>query len=240
MLTMAAPIAIAEGMGLFGQEWPSGSAVGGSIEPPASAAACVPSDTCRWDALCVPYLEDPASRAALDLGEGWSRAWNAEWRINGAELVCPVRDLASVPVLRAAPVRHFSFSTKQRHRPGLEYVASTKAMHGFESIEEQKVLLALDFAAQVTGVLSQPFRLRYRAGRRALSHTPDLLAVTESACCVIDVRPASVGSRRANIFGLPCSLVHLPQAPTAMRNANTSVRPGESSTAPDPTPTYTS
>lgn len=191
MLTMAALVAIAGGVGLFEQGWSAGPAVGGSTELRAGAAARVPSDTCSWDALCASWVEDPASRAALDLGERWSRAWSAEWRIDGAELVCPVRDLASVPVARAAPVRHFSFATRQRHRPGLEYVSSTGALHGFESIEEQKVLLALDFAADVIGVLSQPFRLRYRAAGKMLSHTPDLLAVTESGCWVIDVRPAA-------------------------------------------------
>jgi hypothetical protein len=191
MLTVVALIAIAGGVGLFEQGWPSGPVAGGSTEPPAGAAMRVPSDTCSWDALCIPYVEDPASRAVLDLGDGWSRAWSAEWRINGAELVCSVRDLASVPVSRAAPVRHFSFATRQRHRPGLEYVASTGAMHGFESMEEQRVLLALDFAAQVVGVLSQPFRLTYRAAGRMLRHTPDLLAVTASGCWVIDVRPAA-------------------------------------------------
>ena len=191
MLTVVALIAIAGGVGLFELGWPSGPAAGGLFGPPAGAAVRVPSDMCSWDALCLPYVEDPASRAALDLGEGWSRAWSAEWRINGTELACPVGDLASVPVSQAAPVRHFSFATRQRHRPGLEYVASTGTMHGFESIEEQKVLLALDFAAQVVGVLSQPFRLRYRAAGKTLNHTPDLLAVTESGCWVIDVRPAA-------------------------------------------------
>lgn len=191
MLTVVARIAIAGGVGLFELGWSSGPTAGGSNKPPAGAGVRVRSDTCSWDALCLPYVEDPASRAALDLGEGWSRAWSAEWRINGAELVCPVRDLASVPVSRAAPMRHFSFATRQRHRPGLEYVASTAAMHGFESMEEQKVLLALDFAAQVVGVLSQPFLLRYRAAGRSLNHTPDLLAVTESGCWVIDVRPGA-------------------------------------------------
>ena len=38
-------------------------------------------------------------------------------------------------------------------------------------MEEQKVLLALDFAADVVGVLSQPFRLRYRAAGKMLNHT---------------------------------------------------------------------
>ena len=137
-LTVVGPVAIAGGVGLYEQGRPYDLAAGRSVGSPAGAAARVPSDTCSWDALCIPYVEDPASREALDLGDGWSRTWSAEWRINGAELVCPARDLASMPGSRAAPMRHFSFATAQRHRPGLEYVTNTRAMHGFESMEEQK------------------------------------------------------------------------------------------------------
>ncbi|MFI9842814.1 hypothetical protein ACIHFD_37680 [Nonomuraea sp. NPDC051941] len=42
-------------------------------------------------------------------------------------------------------------------------MVSTGRMHGFESLEEQKLLLALDFAGAVMEVLPQPFRLRFEA-----------------------------------------------------------------------------
>lgn len=52
---------------------------------------------------------------------------------------------------------------------------STGRHHGFESLEEARLLLALDFL-QVREVLPQPFRLEFvhRDGR--MEHTPDFLA----------------------------------------------------------------
>jgi hypothetical protein len=49
----------------------------------------------------------------------------------------------------------------QRHRPGLQFMVSTGRHHGFESLEEARVLLALDFAGDVTDVVSQPLKLRF-------------------------------------------------------------------------------
>jgi hypothetical protein len=40
----------------------------------------------------------------------------------------------------------------------LQYLVSTGRHHGFESVAEQRLLLALDFAADLADVLSQPFR----------------------------------------------------------------------------------
>jgi hypothetical protein len=45
------------------------------------------------------------------------------------------------------PWRHFGWRTRQRHRPGLQFLVSTGRHHGFESLEEQRFLLALDFPA---------------------------------------------------------------------------------------------
>ncbi|MEV0482298.1 hypothetical protein AB0I69_17030 [Streptomyces sp. NPDC050508] len=43
---------------------------------------------------------------------------------------------------------------KQRHRPGLEVMASTGRKHGFESLEEMRLLVALDFLS-ASEVLAQ-------------------------------------------------------------------------------------
>jgi len=59
-------------------------------------------------------------------------------------VVCPVRDLGSFPVPGCEPVRRFSWSRRQRHRPGLQFMVSTGLHHGFESLEEARLLLALD------------------------------------------------------------------------------------------------
>jgi hypothetical protein len=88
-------------------------------------------------------------------------------------------------------VRRFAWRTGQRHRPGLQYLVSTGRHHGFESIAEQRLLLALDFAAGVVELFSQPFRLRYtttHAGWR--EHIPDFLAATTAGPVLVDVRPA--------------------------------------------------
>ena len=57
--------------------------------------------------------------------------------------------------------RAFSWARTQHHRPGLQYMVSTGRHHGFESIEEARVLLALDFAGDIVDVVSQPLRLRF-------------------------------------------------------------------------------
>lgn len=87
-------------------------------------------------------------------------------------------------------MRRFSWRSGQRHRPGLQYLVSTGRHHGFESVAEQRVLLALDFAGDVTEVLAQPFRLRFATSAGWREHVPDFLAVTGTGRWLIDVRPA--------------------------------------------------
>ena len=55
-------------------------------------------------------------------------------------------------------MRGFTWRAKQRHRPKLEVMASTGRKHGFESLEELRLLVALDFL-RASEVLSQPFLL---------------------------------------------------------------------------------
>jgi hypothetical protein len=76
-------------------------------------------------------------------GRGWVRRWSASWRVGDGEVVTPVRDLAHTPISDCRPVRRFAWSTGQRNRPGLQYVVSTGRHHGFESIAEQRLLVAL-------------------------------------------------------------------------------------------------
>ncbi|MET9250877.1 hypothetical protein [Nonomuraea sp. NPDC003709] len=72
-------------------------------------------------------------------------------------------------------------------------MVSTGRMHGFESLEEQKLLLALDFAGAVIEVLPQPFRLRFEADNGFGEHVPDFLAVLrDGSAWLFDVRPASL------------------------------------------------
>jgi hypothetical protein len=58
-------------------------------------------------------------------------------------------------------MRWFSWQRDQRHRPGLEFMVSTGRLHRHESLKESGLLLALDFAGEVSEVLSQPLRFRF-------------------------------------------------------------------------------
>ncbi|KPI22246.1 hypothetical protein OV320_1657 [Actinobacteria bacterium OV320] len=49
---------------------------------------------------------------------------------------------------------------------------------GAESLEESRVLLALDFAGDVVYVVSQPLKISFGICVKRRSHTPDHLAVT--------------------------------------------------------------
>jgi hypothetical protein len=68
-------------------------------------------------------------------------------------------------------------------------MVSTGRHHGFESLEEARLVLALDFAGQVREVVSQPFRLRSTTQAGAGEHVPDVLAVTGDGTWLFDVRP---------------------------------------------------
>jgi hypothetical protein len=147
----------------------------------------IPSDVCRLDDLVLAYGIDSAVRDRLLLDESRSRRWSATWCFDGDEVAWPVRDVSAVPLLFSEPVRRFTWRARQRHRPGLQYMVSTGRHHGFESLEEQRLLLALDFLT-VGEVLPQPFRLLFaHVGGRG-EHTPDFLAVMPDGG-LLDVRP---------------------------------------------------
>lgn len=98
-------------------------------------------------------------------------------------------DLGQVLGGECQPWRRFTWRTGQRHRPGLAFLVSTGRHHGFESMEEQRFMLALDFAGGVTGLVSQPFRLRAETMAGRSEHVPDFLAVTRTGVHLVDVRP---------------------------------------------------
>jgi hypothetical protein len=141
-----------------------------------------------WADLTVPVGVDHGA-ARLELGEGWPDRWSVSWKIGKRAESRAVREVAQAPLAGADPIRAFSWRRGQRHRPGLEYLVSTGRHHGFESMEEARTLLALDFAGDLADVVSQPLRLRFGAGGKWRVHTPDFLAVTRSGAWLIDVRP---------------------------------------------------
>ncbi|MFB6517991.1 hypothetical protein [Streptomyces sp. NPDC056401] len=66
---------------------------------------------------------------------------------------------------------------------------ATGRMHGFESLAERRLLLALDFVGGVEEVLAQPFRLRFTTAVGTEERIPDFLVLPPGAAMLIDVRP---------------------------------------------------
>ncbi|WP_329345565.1 TnsA-like heteromeric transposase endonuclease subunit [Streptomyces microflavus] len=158
-------------------------------EPPAPSHA-VWSDACRLEDLALLDTGFTEHVKALDLGAHWPARWTTTWKFGRTPITSPVHDLDKVDLPRSTPVRRFTWRTDQFHRPGLEYLMATDRHHGFESHEEERLLLVADFAAGLVEALCQPFRLRFPSGGKAIYHTPDFLLVTESGLLLIDVRPA--------------------------------------------------
>lgn len=147
------------------------------------------SDRCSLDDLCSVWNRMAVRREALALDDGWARRWRTHWSLPGSQVVYPVRDLESAPTAGCQPVRRFSWQTGQRHRPGLQYLVSTGRHHGFESLAEQRLLLAVDFTGETVDVLGQPFRLRFGTVTGWREHVPDFLVATRHGRMLIDVRP---------------------------------------------------
>jgi hypothetical protein len=152
--------------------------------------------------LFAAYVLGRSVRERLVLTPGWLRRWTATWRLSGSEVVCAVRDVEGVAAVGCEPVRPFTWRARQRHRPGLQFLVSTGRHHGFESLEEQRLLLALDFIGDVVEVLPQPFRLRFEAVEGRGEHIPDFLVVLrDGGKWLFDVRPGHlVGDEDAARF----------------------------------------
>lgn len=157
----------------------------------ASPSAELRSERCGWLDLADRFTDLDDERHQLRLVENWARQWTVAWRESGGEVTRPAQGLSAMPRLGCEPMRGFSWRRGQRHRPGLQYLVSTGRLHGYESLEEARLLLMLDFAGDLVDVLSQPLRLRYQTRDRWRAHTPDFLAYTRAGRWLIDVRPAS-------------------------------------------------
>lgn len=140
--------------------------------------------------LVVPFALTDLDRASLRLGSGWAKRWTIGFATAEGTATYPVAELSGSCLPGAEPVRRFSWRTRQRHRPGLQYLVSTGRHHGFESLAEQRLLLALDFVG-VEDVLSQPFELRMTTTDGWARHVPDFLAIGRDAVWLVDVRPAN-------------------------------------------------
>ncbi|WP_373687038.1 hypothetical protein [Streptomyces lunaelactis] len=74
----------------------------------------------------------------------------------GGEYRRPLAEAATVVFEAGLPVRGFPAYRGQRHFPGLYWSATTGGHVGFESWLERDHAMLLDFAPEVTGLLSQP------------------------------------------------------------------------------------
>ncbi|MFC4060965.1 hypothetical protein ACFOWE_21905 [Planomonospora corallina] len=137
-----------------------------------------------WEDLLVPVTVD-AGLSELDLSEGRPDRWLVTWRPDKGLRSCSVRELVRRPVMDGGPIRWFSWRRAQRHRPGLHFLVNTGRHHGAESLEEARVLLALDFASDLIDVVSQPLKLRFGTATGNREHTPDFTAVTRSGVWLI-------------------------------------------------------
>ncbi|MFJ9330280.1 TnsA-like heteromeric transposase endonuclease subunit [Streptomyces sp. NPDC101230] len=160
-----------------------------TVRAPEIESRPVWSHSCALDDLVAPYAIDPAVTEGLDTEPGWARRWTARWKTAQADVISPVQDLTSVPAIASVPVRGFTWRAGQRHRPGLQYLLATGRMHGFESLAERNLLMALDFVGNVVEVLSQPFKLRFTTVDGSEDHTPDFLVLSPDSAMLVDVRP---------------------------------------------------
>jgi hypothetical protein len=149
------------------------------------------SDACGLEDLARLDHGHTAYASHLDLDDRWPVRWTTTWKYGcNTSAICPVQDLNEVDFSRTVPVRRFTWRTDQEHRPGLEYMMATDRHHGFESFEEECLLVVADFAADLVEALCQPFGLRFYADGNEVKHTPDYLLLTRRGPVVVDVRPA--------------------------------------------------
>ncbi|MBP2374746.1 hypothetical protein JOF46_002658 [Paeniglutamicibacter psychrophenolicus] len=88
------------------------------------------------------------------------------------------------------PVRRVAAYKGQRNFSGLWWCASTNRHVGFESWLERDHLIRLDLDAKVTGIASQPFRIKLPKPLPQTWHVPDyFVRRADGTCLVIDVRP---------------------------------------------------
>lgn len=148
-----------------------------------------PSDTASW-LDCVHHHEpalDPSLAAAW--GDGWADRWSVQ-RLDSslAEVVTTVARTTTALFHDAESVRRMSNRYSQRHRTGIEFMASTGRHHVFESLTEQGVLKQIDMSLPVD-VVSQPFWLHWHDGAKRRRHAPDFLVTERHGTTVVNVRP---------------------------------------------------
>lgn len=94
---------------------------------------------------------------------------------------------------QAVPWREFRSFRGQRHYSGRYWSATMESLVGYESRLELANLLCEDFDPTTTWILSQPFLLEGKDGRRVRHHVPDYLVERVGGRArVIDVKPSAL------------------------------------------------
>jgi hypothetical protein len=112
----------------------------------------------------------------------------------GREVRAGLGRLLRVDLGSCLPARSFPSYKGQRNYPGWFWSATMGRLVGFESWVERGHLVALDFAPEVTAIVSQRFWLCWRSPAGKVSrHAPDFHArLAGGGALVIDSRPRDV------------------------------------------------
>ena len=113
--------------------------------------------------------EDAENARAVGIEVAWVDA--------GSQRRASLDGVAGVAFEDAVPVRAFPSYRRQRHFPGMWWLATTGRHVGFESWLERDHAMLLGFDRDARGLSAQPFTLtwRDRAGKKA-SHTSEYFA----------------------------------------------------------------
>lgn len=156
-----------------------------------SAPPVLMSHLAGWRDLVI--LDDTHSSAefAPPLRQGWTDTWTVTVRRAKTLQNLRVSDLGWADVEGADPMIVADWHPARRARAGLEHMTSTDRHHAFSSLNERRLLVALDFEG-VHDVTSQPFTLTWRGERGWRRHTPDFVVRTDAGVVLVNVRPSDL------------------------------------------------
>lgn len=126
-----------------------------------------------------------------------------DYRLGRTVRRSPLAGCGELGLEEAEPFRRFRFAKSQLSFAGWWWLSTTGRHVGYESFVERDHVMLLDFDPDVTGVVSQPFRLRWRDGSgERRRHVPDYFArLRDGRGLVIDVRPdGRIPERDAEAF----------------------------------------
>jgi hypothetical protein len=134
-------------------------------------AVLVPSPPCGVTDLADAWEVPEAARRELTCAAGWENRGEASWRRDGGAASGRVSDLGQVLAGGASRGGISPGGPASGTGPGCSSWCPRAVITG-SSLEEQRFLLALDFAGDVTDVVSQPFWLRAETTAGLREHIP--------------------------------------------------------------------